>query len=218
MKTHYSIIALLMVTIASIASSCDPPRRCNEPKCLYTNVTTVLPVTLSGNTDSIMAIGDTLRVLVKLPDTLQTNGFGDLHIQSILDKNTFDITLGGGDSIVGTQGLYTYVYPHVPVLVNPIFIQQDGNTNFRGSFDRNAKAFECLFIPERRGKYKLRVTYGRLDFKDKNGKEWSVNLQFEVPEEKRRYSQYLNWVSSSYRSEASQLIHSDKEIYWFEVE
>lgn len=210
-------LLLIPIILLLYGFSCGP-RRCNEPKCLYTNVTTVLPVTLSGNTDSIIAIGDTLRVLVKLPDTLQTNGFGNLQIQSILDKNTFDITLGGGDSIVGTALLHTYDYPHTPILINPIFIQQDGNTNFRGSFDRNTKAFECLFIPERRGKYVLKVTYGRLDFKDKNDKEWSVNLQFQMPEEKRRYSQYINWLDNSYQSEASQLIHRDKEMYWFEVQ
>ncbi len=211
-------IIVMAVFMVPFFSSCDPPRRCNEPNCLYTDVNVVLPVVLSGNTDSIINAGDTLRVLVKLPDILKTNGYGDLQIQSILDMNNFSVRTGGGDSSLGGILWITKEYPYVPINIAPIYLQQDENKNFNGSFNRITQTFECLFVPEKSGKYILEVTYGRLDFKDINGKEWSVNLQFEMPEDKRRYNQYLNWLAPDFQLEANQLLHSNKEIYWFEVQ
>jgi hypothetical protein len=59
-----------------------PPRNCNQPNCLYSDVKTELSVALTGKMDSVINIGDTIRLQFKLPDTLTTN-YGNVIFGSL---------------------------------------------------------------------------------------------------------------------------------------
>jgi hypothetical protein len=77
---------LSIITIVLILASCDPPRNCTKPSCLYSDAKTDLFFTLTGKTDSVIHIGDTIRLKCKLPDTLKTN-YGDIIFGSLLGNS-----------------------------------------------------------------------------------------------------------------------------------
>lgn len=212
MKIRYSIIALLMVTIASIVSSCDPPRRCNEPKCLYTDVSTQL-IPNVRDTNSILYVGDTLWLTINLPDTLITN-FGKMKLQSILRRGFFGLNISSFDSVTNNNEFVNNR------LIEPIYIENDMEdpNHTKTTFNRTSRKFTCYFIVDQPGFYQIELSKGRLDYKDENQKEWSTNLEFNIDAPKR-IAQYAARIAANVRPEyVNSMQYIKNRYYWFEVQ
>jgi hypothetical protein len=196
--------------------ACDPKRNCNQPTCLYSNVLAEpIEATLTGNLDSIINIGDTLRLYMKIPDTLRTN-YGNVVFGNLLDRCAFSFTAGVGDSIIGNAILAN------PFQIPKIFIKYGtGSSNQLNqnapSWEPSSREFECLLITNKKGKCIIDLKNGLISMKAIDGKEWLVNVPIKITNEKR-YNQYLSWVNQSNQVEALSLVFQKKGWYCFEVQ
>lgn len=210
MKIHYLISGLLIFLIVS----CDPPRRCNEPKCLYTNINTTIKGTFS-DTNSILNVNDTLFLTIEIPQTLNTN-LGELTVHSMLNNGFFALDHNSFDSLT----LQDFYINNQTVQVVYIDYDKTVNTPYReSSFDLNTRRFKCGFILNRIGKYKINTGQCRLDFKDREGKEWSTNVLIELDAPKR-WNQFASWCSPDVVAKAYEEIYvaAKERCYWFEVQ
>ena len=210
MKKIISIFALSFLIV-----SCDPPRNCTQPNCLYSDAKTDLNFTLTGKTDSVIHIGDTIRLQCKLPDTLKTN-YGDIVFGSLLGNSFFTIQPGRGDSLIGS-GEGVWINGDAIPRQYLEFDNTTGNFNeWAPAWNRATRSIEILFIPNKKGKCILDFSSGKVNVKANDGKEWQINTIINITNEKR-YNQYLGWMTESMRAEALSLVQQKKGWYCFEV-
>jgi hypothetical protein len=207
MKQIFSIIV-----ISLLIASCDPPRNCTKPSCLYSDAKTDLFFTLTGKTDSVIHIGDTIRLKCKLPDTLKTN-YGDIIFGSLLGNSFFTIHPDIFDTITNSGTINPSAIPRSYVE----FDNTTGNFNeWAPGWNRITKSIEILFIPNKKGKCALDFNSGKVNVKASDGKEWQINTIINLTNEKR-YNQYLSWMTPSMQSEALSIVSQKKGWYCFEV-
>jgi len=208
MKNHKIILVVSLFILLSVLQSCDPERFCTEPKCAYSPVSTEIQGTLSGKLDSIIHIGDTIRFYMKIPDTMITN-YGNIVFGQLLQNSFFGIHCTAVDSITSTGSINASQ-------ITKVNIKSGTMVNGGKTWDYNTREFECLFIPNRKGKCILELTDGRMEMTANDGRSWLINpiTTFNSP---KRYDQYLSWVDSSMRDEAYSVIFQKKGWYWFEV-
>jgi|688.fasta_scaffold27308_2 hypothetical protein len=206
---------LSILTLTFLIASCDPPRNCTKPMCLYSDAKTDLYVTLTGNMDSVINVGDTIRLKFKLPDTLNTN-YGNIVFGNMLGNSFFVIHASSGDSVIGS-GEGAWVNSEA---IPKQFIEFDntsGNFNENGpGWNHQTRSFECLFIPNKKGKCVLDFSSGKVNLKANDGEEWQINTIINLTNDKR-YNQYLSWMTPSMQSEALSIVSQKKGWYCFEV-
>jgi hypothetical protein len=208
MKNHKIILVAYIFIFLSMLQSCDPERLCTEPKCAYSPVSTEIQGTLSGKLDSIIHIGDTIRFKMKIPDTMITN-YGNIVFGRLLENSFFGIHCTAVDSITSTGSINASQ-------ITKVNIKSGTMVNGGKTWDYTTREFECLFIPNRKGKCILELKDGRMEMTANDGRSWLINpiTSFNSP---KRYDQYLSWVDSSMRDEAYSVISQKKGWYWFEV-
>ena len=208
MKKPFAIIIPLVIFIIS---SCEPERYCNEPGCSYSDVNTKITAKLSGNLDSIINIGDTIWLQVKIPDTMQTN-YGEIVFSYLWQNSYFGLISSGGDSLYG-EGLGAFLnskdlYPISFLPFNDIY----GSSKW----DYPTRNFICFFVPSEKGKYLLQLIGGRIEMTDNKGRDWLINPTCDY-NQPFRINQYLSWMSEGMRPEAEQRLRENKSWYCFEV-
>lgn len=211
MKKNKMVLIFCGLVLTLGVYSCDPQRMCNEPKCMYSDVNTLIQGHFSGNLDSVIHIGDTIRFYMKIPDTMSTN-YGNIVFGQLLKNSFFGITSGGCDTIKGS-GVGAFYGLHD---LSPVYIKYSLTPSGRETWNYDNREFECLFIPKEKGRYLIQFIPGRIEMKAKDGKEWLINpgIIIDAP---KRFQQYLSWMDSSMRAEAyNGLIHK-VGWYWFEV-
>jgi hypothetical protein len=197
--------------ILFIASSCDPERYCNEPACLYSDVNVIIEAKLSGNIDSIINIGDTIWLQVKIPDTMQTN-YGEIVFSYLWRNSFFGLISGGGDSLHGEgTGVYINTVEMLPISILPLNEKYGAR-----KWDYPTRNFRCFFVPLNKGKYVIELNGGRIEMTDNKGKDWLINPSFTL-NQPFRLNQYLSWMSEGMRPEAEQRLKENKNWYCFEV-
>jgi hypothetical protein len=207
MKYLFSAFFLWIIVI-----SCDPPRFCTEPKCMYSDVNVEIQGILSGKLDSIIHIGDTIRFYMKIPDTMITN-YGNIVFGQLLQNSFFAINCGGGDTLIGSGVGAFNGNVHI---VNPILIKYGTMVNGVKTWNYTTREYECLFIPTEKGRNVINVYGGRLEMTANDGRSWLVNpaIKLNCP---KRYDQYLSWMDSSMRDEAYRITSQKIGWYCFEV-
>jgi hypothetical protein len=209
MKKNRIIIIISFLVIVYGMQSCDPPLvPCTDPKCAYSPVGTEIQGILSGNLDSVIHIGDTIRFYMKIPDTMVTN-YGNIAFGHLLENSFFGINCTAFDSLTANGSINA-------TQITKVIVKSGTMVNGDKTWDYSTREFECLFIPNRVGKCLLTITDGRLEMTANDGRSWFINPYtiFNCP---RRYDQYLSWVDSSMRDEAYNVITQKKGWYWFEV-
>lgn len=207
MKKLLSVIGIICVLFA--ASSCDPERECTEPRCLYSDVNAVIPGYLSGNLDSIISIGDTIRFYMKIPEILGTN-YGNIERAGIRRNSFFGIRRSSGtDSLI--NGVFSNLI-ELPRHDIRFSVLSSGSV----TWDYRTGEYECLFIPNQKGKYIIGVIGGRLEIDAKDGKSWLINpiIAIDAP---RHYALFKSWMDSSMHEDAIRTVSADRAWYCFEV-
>lgn len=206
------IINFILLCLSVYFTSCEPQRYCNEPKCAYSDVSTEIKVKLSGNLDSIIHVGDTIVYELNIPDTMATNGYGYLVINQLYQNSFFGITCGGSDYI-DTNGLAIGV--HTPKFV---IINNGGSEAYKWEWNFQTHKFKMLIIFEERGNYVINNVNGRIEMKDKNGKEWLVNpnISFDSSLDKHQ-NLSINWYPNNLKDFAVQETLKYPDRYYLEV-
>jgi hypothetical protein len=211
MKNNNAHLITTLFIMLFGAQSCDPQRFCTEPKCLYSDVSTEIQATLTGNLDSIIHIGDTLHFYMKIPDTMSTN-YGNIVFGSLLQNSYFGYFCSGGDSIIGSgEGAFTNTKQAIEKK-----IIYGGDTLSGKYWNYNTREYECLFIPVLKGKYVFEIYGGRIEMKANDNKSWLINpsINLNCP---KRFSQYTSWMDTSMRANAYSIVSQKKGWYCFEV-
>lgn len=202
------IISIFVLSF--LIASCDPPRMCTEPKCLYTDVKTEFNAIIDGKMDSVINVGDTIRFYSKIPDTLITN-YGNIVFGNLYESSFFSITCTKFDTITenGFSGVENI----------PFYKTKYGNTSNINGFQMwngNTREFECYFVPTIKGMCFIEINGQLMDLKAKDNKEWSINPTININCNKR-YNQYLSKVSGSLHQGMLPNLISKKGWYCFEV-
>jgi hypothetical protein len=208
MKKLIGILSTICVLFT--ISSCDPERECTEPRCIYSDVNAVIPGYLSGNLDSIINVGDTIRFYMKVPEILGTN-YGNIERVKIRQNSFFGIRRsGGGDTLIGGAFPRYIELPRIDVKYSLL------SDKVSVTWDYNTGEYECLFIPNNKGKFIISAIGGRLEVDAKDGKSWLINpiISIDAP---RYYGLYKSWLDSSLHEDAMKFLSTEKAWYCFEV-
>ncbi len=204
------IQVLIVFAFTSFAFQCGEDI-CSEPRCLSSDVTFDLKAKLSGNLDSIINIGDTIWLQVKIPDTMQTN-YGEIIFSYLWQNSFFGLISGGGDSLHGEgTGVYINTVEMLPISILPLNEKYGAR-----KWDYPTRNFRCFFVPLNKGKYVIELNGGRIEMTDNKGKDWLINPSFTL-NQPFRLNQYLSWMSEGMRPEAEQRLRENKSWYCFEV-
>lgn len=189
-------------------NSCEPETLCTEPKCKYSDVNYNLEASISGKMDSIINIGDTIYIRLKICDTMKTN-YGEISFGSISSESFFTIEADCFDTITNNGAINLS-----PLEIKPIKFHSQ---NFRVfCWDITTREFECLIIPAKKGKCYLQINGGKVIMNDINNKQWAINPIIYTNQTKR-INQYLGWMSESMRPEAEAKLRQINSWYCFEV-
>lgn len=211
MKKKFFLAITIMVLTTGLTAlySCDPPRECTDPQCLYSDVNTSVEGKLTGNTNALIHLGDTLQFSMKIPDTLSTNYgeivFGRLHADSF-----FGITLQSFDSIVnGHEMAGSKIYTIKPDKYGTM-------PNGLKTWDYTTREYQCKIVPQKKGKYILNILGGRIEMTASDGKSWLINPTI-IPVVDLHHSLYVSWFPTLNQSQASSEIEATSFMYCFEV-
>lgn len=187
--------------------SCEPKTVCTEPKCKYTDVNTIIEAKLTGNLDSIINLGDSIILSIKLPDTLITN-YGLIYIKELSNESSLSIHSNSFDSLT-TKGYINQ--KSIPII--PIIYDKFNSVTYY--WNTNSNNFMCIIIPNKRGKCFIQINGGKLIVYD-NKRNWAINpiLYFK---NKPRLTQYLNWMSQELRPDFDSVFAPKNNWYCFEV-
>lgn len=201
---------ILFLLFTFIINACDPPRFCNEPNCLYTDVGTEIKAVMSGNLDSIIKIGDTIRLQMNLPETLATN-FGNLIFGTLYKKSFFGLQSYSFDSVSKD-----YTFKGFSEFDEILLKYGQGNTT-TDYWQTQSREYESLFIPKIKGKYIIELTGGRIEMQERNGKEWAINFAISLGNIDRHLELNKSWFPIKYQEQEYQKSLLSKGFYCFEV-
>jgi hypothetical protein len=202
-------LGAILIFMNIIFNACDPLDFCTEPRCQYSDVYADIPVTFSGNLHPIIHIGDTIRLYMKIPDTLESN-YGKLVFGTLLYNSFFGIRTGGFDSLthIGSIGRH---------YLDPILIKYSKMKVGSITWNYDTREYECLYIPTEKGKYVIDGSIaGRLEMTAIDGQSWLINpiLSFDCP---KRYEQFNSWIPDGLTSDEYLQLKQKKAWYCFEV-
>jgi hypothetical protein len=169
-KSFFFYLGLL-----GILQACDPPVDCTDPKCLNSPVLTKLKATLS-DTNAVLHVGDTLKMRLRVPDTLETN------------QGTFFITAMKYSSLAfHYYKVDTLISKSEGIIENANFLIRKGKFAVQSTaveFDYPTKELAVDFLFPQKGYYYIQMTpqSHRLGVTEKSGKEslMMFNTDFEV--------------------------------------
>jgi hypothetical protein len=166
--------------------------------------------------DSIINIGDTFKIHIKIPEVLKTN-YGDLDIKNIRAGSFFFINYNGTKNYYDTDSTRLTMDLIVKKGLGP-----QSNQNYQQmGWDLLEREYLAYFIPTRKGKYILEIKQSRTEVVTKDNKEWLVNLNIQFQQEKPfRVEQYRSFfeVDSHKRDVTySKMLEIKDTRYWFEV-
>lgn len=208
-KIHKTFTAIVLVAGFTAIYSCDPPRECTDANCLYSDVGTTIEGKLTGNTNAVIHLGDTLQFSTKIPDTLTTN-YGDIVFGQLRTNSFFGITLQSFDSIVnGHEMAGSKIYTLTP----DIYGTMPGGTK---TWNYTTRKYHCTIVPQKKGKYILNILGGRIEMTASNGKSWLINPSI-IPVVDLHHSLYVSWFPTLNQSQASSEIEATSFMYCFEV-
>lgn len=201
------IIPLVLFNICS----CEPERYCNEPGCSYSDVNVTLEAKLRGNLDSIINVGDTVWLQVKIPDTMETN-YGEIVFKYLWSNSFFGINSGGGDTLIGgTNGNFLNNFEFSQQSYIPLL----DNTG-ASKWDQTTRNFICYFAPQRSGKYLIFLINGIINMTDQQNRNWRINANLKM-DKKGRINQYKNWAIEPVSNENINKLILNNNWYCFEV-
>jgi hypothetical protein len=210
-QLHKLIIYVSILILATFFTSCDPERFCNEPECLYSDVNVTIDAKLSGNLDSIINIGDTIWLQVKIPDTMQTN-YGEIVFNYLWNDSFFGINSGAGDTLIGgTNGNFLNNFE----FRQESYLPYQENTGAR-KWDQNTRNFICYFVPKKKGKYLIFLINGIINLTDQQNRNWKINANLKM-DKKARITQYKNWAIEPVSNENINKLILNNNWYCFEV-
>jgi len=172
--------------------SCGPPMNCIEEDCSESPMNFHMKATIS-DTSSILNLGDTLKMYIPIPSTLETN-YGDYEVEAINSrKSGFFVGFVFLDSVI-ENGRYVASFP-----IDDIYFLIDGRYKKREyKFDSYRKMAEVHFIPSKKGKYYIYSDWDRtpLIFKEKGGNWYSsmFSLGLDVDVKNQHQDLYLSWI------------------------
>ncbi len=210
----YTIILVILF------GSCDPQRNCSEPKCIYTDVEAEnISPAISGNLDSVIQLGDTLKLTLNLPDTIHTTNYGDLVFGQLLVSSFFGLTAGGGaDSIGGEgQGAFYGIEELPTYFVYGNNVSGGNATGGSEEWDQTTRKFECYVVPNKKGLCIIEFTGGRIEMKATDGKEWLVMTSHNFENVDRHVDLFVSWWPPDKQAEAYQTAIQYQNKYYFEV-
>lgn len=207
--TMRNCLFAILISIITLNISCDPPRNCNEPKCLYTNVGIEIKSVLTGNLDSVIKIGDTIKLNMKIPDTLVTN-FGNLLFGTLYKKSFFDLQAYSFDSV--SEDYTSINFNEFEEVATKFGIGSTTN-----HWDIQSREYECLFVPKIKGKYVIELSGGRIEMQERNGKEWAINVGIILNNIDRHIELYKSWFPKKYQDQEYQKSLVNRGFYFFEV-
>ena len=158
------VILFYFITIIML-QGCEPNRECTNPKCISSPIILSLKASFSNN-DSVLHVGDTLKMVLKIPDTVNTNQ-GLFYIKSVQKVQT-TLQYYAADSF-GIAGQ--------AVGLPNIFVKKGSDANLNRSFNLlNNKELEILFIPNKKTNYYISASpqLERLEISDKSGVEYLI--------------------------------------------
>jgi hypothetical protein len=203
-------VPVLLIFVSTIFNACDPLDFCTEPRCQYSDVYAEIPVNFSGNLHPIIHIGDTIRLYMKIPDTLETN-YGDLKFGTLWTNSFFGIRGAGVDEFAIGES----INPHA---LNPTKIIKYGTMpNGYITWDYKTREYECIYVPSETGKYVIdAASSARIEMTATDDQSWLVNgiLSFDCP---KRYEQFNSWIPNGLTSDEYLQITQKKAWYCFEV-
>ncbi len=160
----------LLTTLILLFSSCDP-----DKKDIFNTEAVKLKATIN-NTSETINLGDTLKITVQLPDTIQSNT-GVFPVQ-LLQKAQFYMKLSRIDTIKKIAVLFWP--PDYWTTKGSI----SGTNKFDFMFDKTAKPYGVTihFKPPQKGLYYLEMVSQAGDIKINNSYEARLFVNFDVPD------------------------------------
>ncbi len=204
-----TITAIVLVAGFTAIYSCDPPRECTDANCLYSDVGTTIEGKLTGNTNAVIHLGDTLQFSMKIPDTLTTN-YGYIVFGQLRTNSFFGITLQSFDSIVNDYEMAGSV---IHTLDPDVYSTMPTG---RKTWNYTTRQYHCSIIPKKKGKYILNILGGRIEMTAADGKSWLINPAI-TPTTDLHHSTYVSWYPASYKAQAAMEIENNPYAYCFEV-
>ena len=196
--------------------SCEPPVDCTDPKCANSPIEAKLKANLS-DTNSIFRVGDTLKMRLRVPDTLITNQ-STYYLESI--RNTsIDLDYYRVDTIITQTNAR---------IIDDSFQIKKGKYAPQSTvveFDYASKEIELHFLLNKKGKFYVQIgeQSRRMECTLKNGNKLLVmiNVGFNVSDS--HHSLFLSWISdTNYRTQMrnhlSDLTTKGVGFYAFKVE
>lgn len=210
MKQKLSVI-LITISLCSWLA-CWPPTDCTDAKCTNSDVYTEIRGSLSGNLDSIINVGDTIRFYMKIPDTMQTN-YGDIIFGRLLPGSFFDIKVQSFDSIGSNPNFNFYNFQTVQPINLKSGLRPDG-ISITWNHERE---YECLIIPNHSGKYTLDL-FGGIITMATNDRTWLVNPSIVPPNNlDLHHEMYVNWYKKQDQESVRKALNNYIFRYCFEV-
>ena len=207
------LLFYLNVSFIFIIQSCEPNRDCTDPKCISSSISLKLKARLS-DTASIFHLGDTLKMHLKIPDTLNTNE-GVFYLKSIQKLELvidYYANSAFGDSTKK---------PDLPPITVSKGNEVQSNRIFRLSNDN--KELELLFIFSKKNKYAINISSqsARLEITDKSDTKYLImlNVGFDVKDGHKNL--YLSWLPYNKNQAEENFRYLDSEgfgYYCFKVE
>jgi hypothetical protein len=179
---------ILLCLVFAFFNACEPSRReCTDPTCLSSPISVNLKAKLSDSA-STFRVGDTLKLNLKIPDTLSTNQ-GNFNVGSVQNVELFISYLSSK-----TFGDSTTVPELPPIIVSKGSVLSNGGRIFRFKDNRE---LELLFVFPKKSNYYIAVSPQpqRLEITDKNGAKYllMLNVGFDVKDGHKNL--YLSWLS-----------------------
>jgi hypothetical protein len=167
--------------------------------------------------DSIINIGDTFKIHIKIPEVLKTN-YGDLDIKNIRAGSFFFIQYAGASTFFDDTNKTTLF---MDLIVKKGLGPQSNQNYQQMGWDLLEREYLAYFIPIRKGKYTLELIGGRTEVVTKDNKEWLVNINLQFQKGRPfRVEQYRNFLMID-SNKATVTYTSIKDLqdyrYWFEV-
>ena len=207
---------LLCVSISFLCESCDPPRDCIDPSCTNSSITFKFKGNIN-DTNRVLHIGDTLKMYLKVPDTLLTS-IGQYYLGSVQYA----------DIAIDYNRIDTIINKSTWKSVSKKFLIKKGKFAFQSSaveFDYPSKEIELYFIAEEKGNFHIQFSPqpSRLEITDKSGKKLLLMMSTSLNVKNNHLDMYLSLIGDiSYKDEAriyiNDLAFKGVGTYTFKVE
>lgn len=203
----FKLFNFILLTYLFI-SSCKCNNFCNDNRNPNDYLSTTIDAVFSNKLDSIINIGDTIELRIKLKDTLKTNR-GDLELINLTENSYFNFKAFTFDSITNFGMVNRDYIPITPIVYNKV-----NSVNYY--WDTNQKDFKCYIIPNKKGKCLLEINGGDIIMNTRSTCLWIIGTQI-IPTNRRNKNQLLSWISEDLRTQYDSIYSQKNNWYCFEV-